>query len=242
MLNKIKMHARSLVAGFAAISFLVWFTPVSFAAEAGAGAIQQLTGDVTITSADNVTRRAVAKENIRPGDTVTTEVKSEILIRMFDGSTVALRPNTQFRFTEYRFDKKPDDSTLLTLLRGTARLVTGLIGRNNRANFRVATTTATIGIRGTDFDVAVVPEDTPDTRAGVYNYVRDGTTNIQIASGENLDVAKEQTAFAPDKPLPGEPALQILSERPIFLQQGGGLDALIQSIIIQVPVIIPSFR
>ena len=233
------MHARSLVAVFVAISLLVWFAPVSFAADAGAGAIQQLTGDVTITGADNVTRKAVAKENIRSGDTVTTEAKSEILIRMSDGSSVALRPNTRFQFSDYRFDKKPDDSVLVSLFRGTARLVTGLIARNNTSNFRVATTIATIGIRGTDFEVAVLPEDTPDARAGVYNYVRDGSTNISRASGENLNVAKEQTAFAPQNPRPGEALLQILSERPIFLQQGGGLDALIQSITIQIPTVIP---
>ena len=119
--------------------------------------------------------------------------------------------------------------------------MTGLIGRNNPSSFRVSTPIATIGIRGTDFDVAVVPEDTPDTRAGVYNFVRDGSTNVQIASGQNLNVAREQTAFAPERPNPGEEPLQLLRERPIFLQQGGGLDALIQSIIIQVPVIVPVF-
>jgi len=72
------MHARSLVAVFVAISLLVWFAPVSFAADAGAGAIQQLTGDVTITGADNVTRKAVAKENIRSGDTVTLDGKADL--------------------------------------------------------------------------------------------------------------------------------------------------------------------
>ena len=100
MTKGINMHIPSLIAGYAALLFLAWFSPVSFAAEAGAGAIQQLTGDVTVTGANNVTRRAVAKENIQSGDTVTTEVRSEILIRMADGSTVALRPNTQFRFTD----------------------------------------------------------------------------------------------------------------------------------------------
>jgi FecR protein len=236
------MHAPSKISIFALLMLIACFTPVSFAAEAGAGAIQQVSGEVNITDAGNVTRRAVAKENIRSGDTVTTEAKSEILIRMADGSTVALRPNTQFRFTDYRFEKTSADTSLVTLLRGAARMVTGLIGRNNPSNVRVSTITATIGIRGTDFDVAVVLEDTPDARAGVYNYVRDGTTNIQIASGQNLNVSRDQTAFAPDRPNPGEEPLQILRERPIFLQQGGGLDALIQSITIQVPVIVPVFR
>ncbi len=67
--------------------------------------------------------------------------------------------------------------------------------------------------------------------------VHDGATNIKLTQmDKNLDVKKNQTAFAPDKPKPGEEPLQILKETPIFLQQGGGLDALIQSITIQIPM------
>ena len=71
----------------------------------------------------------------------------------------------------------------------------------------------------------------------IYDYVHDGATNIRLTQlDKSLDVKKSQTAFAPDKPKPGEEPLQILRERPIFLQQGGGMDALIQSITIQVPM------
>ena len=69
------MHARSIVAIFAAISLLVWFAPTSSAADAGA--VQQLSGNVTITGADKVTRKAGPKEKIQAGDTITTEAKSE---------------------------------------------------------------------------------------------------------------------------------------------------------------------
>ena len=230
------MRALSLVARFAAMSILAGFASVSLAADAGA--VQQVTGSVTITGADNVTRKAAPKEKIQPGDTITTEAKSETLIKLADDSTVALRPNTRFQFTEFKYDKVATDSSIVTLLRGTARMVTGLIGRRNVANVRVNTTTATIGIRGTDFEVAVIPEDTADARAGVYNYVRDGATNIRLTQlDKSLDVKKNQTAFAPDKLKPGEEPLQILRDTPIFLQSGGGLDALIQSITIQIPMI-----
>ena len=233
------MHALSLAARFTAISLLLAMSPgvapLAFAADAGA--IQQVSGNVTITGADKVARKAGTKDRIQSGDTVTTEAKSETLIKMADDSTVVLRPNTQFQFTEFKYEKAASDSSLVMLLRGTARMVTGLIGRRSPANVRVNTTTATIGIRGTDFEVAVKTEDTPDGRAGVYNYVHDGATNIKLTQmDKSLDVKKSQTAFAPDKPKPGEEPLQILRERPIFLQQGGGLDAMIQSITIQVPM------
>ena len=229
------MRVLSLVARFATMSLLAGFASASFAADAGA--IQQLTGNVTITGADNVTRKAVAKEKIQSGDTITTEAKSETLIKMADDSTVVLRPNTRFQFTEFKYEQTPTDSSFVKLLRGTARMVTGLIGRRHPANVQVNTVTATIGIRGTDFEVAVIPDDTADARAGVYNLVHDGATNIKLTQlDKNLDVKKNQTAFAPDKLKPGEEPLQILRETPIFLQSGGGLDALIQSITIQIPM------
>ena len=86
-------------------------------------------------------------------------------------------------------------------------------------------------------ELAIVPEGTPDTRGGVYNYVYDGTTNMALETGESADVPKESTGFAPENPAPGEPRLQILRERPAFLR-GGGFDALMLNITNQ-PRMIP---
>lgn len=205
----------------------------AFAADAGT--IQQLSGNVSIVSPDRAPRRASARDTIQSGDTLVTEGRSEAMVKLADDTSVVLRPNTQFRFNEVKYDKQPSDSMLLTVLRGTARMVSGLIGKASPQQMRVSASTATIGIRGTDFEVSVVSDDLPDARAGVYNLVHDGGTNIRVASGQNLDVNREQTAFAPARPNPGEDPLQILRERPAFLQQGGGLDALIQSITIPPP-------
>ena len=203
-----------------------------------AGAIQELSGTVMIMGADRTTRRAGPRARIRSGDTIPTEGKSEAVIKMADDSSVILRQNTQFQFTDFRFENKPTDSALSAIIRGTARMISGLVGKNYPTQVAVRASTATIGIRGTDFEVAVITEDTPEGRAGVYNFTRDGATNIRIASGQNLDVRKEQTAFAPEKPNPGEEPLQLLRDRPVFLQQGGGLDALIQSLTIPAPMMI----
>jgi hypothetical protein len=229
------MRAFSTVFRLSMMCLLAGSGATAWAADPGA--IQQVSGNVTITSPDNVTRKAAAREKVMVGDTITTDAKSETLIKLADDSTIALRPNTQFQLTEYKYEKANTDSTAVKLLRGTARMITGLIAKRVPANYRVSTPTATIGVRGTDFDVAVLPDDTADARAGVYDYVRDGATNIQLTqSGQALDVKKNQTAFAPDKLKPGEEPLQILRETPIFLQQGGGLDAIIQSITIQIPM------
>jgi hypothetical protein len=210
--------------------------PPSYAADAGT--IQELSGTVNITGADNITRVARPRGAIQPGDTLQTAQRSEVLIKMADDSKVVLRQNTRFQITDFKFDQKPTDSSILSVLRGTARMISGLIGKNTPSQVAVRASTATIGIRGTDFEVSVIPEETQEARAGVYNRVLDGGTNIRIASGQNLDINKDQTAFAPQNPRPGEDPLQLLRETPVFLQQGGGLDALIQSIIIMPPPMI----
>jgi hypothetical protein len=221
------------------------FLAVGMAWAADSGSIDQLSGTVTVTGSDKVSRKVGAKEKIQSGDLVSTEAKSEVVIKLADESVVALRPNTQFRIEDFKYEKKATDTAQFSLLRGIARLVTGLVGKASSDRVRITAATATVGIRGTDFEVAIVAEDTPDARAGVYDLVHDGATNIKLAAGPNVDVAKEQTAFAPDKPKPGEPLLYILDTTPVFLQQGGGFDAIMQSLTMQPVNVIhqmPMFR
>lgn len=222
----------------ARFGFALWmtlFASALFAADAGT--LEKVNGKVVVTGVDNIERIAAPREKLRAGETISTDGKSETMIKMADDTTLLVRPNTQFKIAEFKYDKSPEDSSVMTLVRGTLRMVTGLIGKRRPSSVHVNTLTATIGIRGTDFEVAVVPEDTSQTRAGVYDYVHDGATNIKLTQlDRNLDVKKNQTAFAPDKPKPGEDPLQLLSETPVFLQSGGGLDALIESITIQIPM------
>src|SRR3954470_1013798 len=229
------MRVPSLVSRLA---FALWLASLaSSVLAADAGTIEKLNGKVTIINAANVERVAGPRERIQAGDTVSTDAKSETMVKMADETTVLVRPNTQFKVTEFKYDKAKTDSSVMTLVRGTLRMVTGLIAKRQASSVRVNTLTATIGVRGTDFEVAVIPEDTPQARAGVYDFMHDGQTNIKLTQMDReLDVKKNQTAFAPDKPKPGEDPLQLLSETPIFLQSGGGLDALIESITIQIPM------
>lgn len=208
---------------------------MQFPASAGAadaGAIQRVSGTVTITGADNTTRVAAVDEKIRAGDTVSTDAAGETMIRMSDRSTVALRPNTQFRINAYAFEEKAGDSLFSTLLRGAVRMVTGLVGKSHPENYTVQANMATIGIRGTDFEVAILEEGSSDGRPGVYSAVNDGGTTVRIVSGERVDVEKDQTAFAPAKPEPGEAPLQVLDTRPAFFR-GGGFDSMMHQVTSQ---------
>lgn len=212
-----------------ALTVLPFALLAAWAQAQDAGTIERVSGAATITGADNATRPAVANERIRSGDTLSTDGRGEALVKLADNSTVALRANTQFRFNEFKYEQRATDSTVSTLLRGTARMVTGLIGKSRPNNVVISARTATIGIRGTDFEVAIIEEGDSTARAGVYNVVNDGGTNVRLASGPALDVARDQTAFAPERPAPGEAPLQLLDTRPAFFR-GGGFDTLMQQL------------
>ena len=63
-------------------------------------------------------------------------------------------PSSRLDLKQFHFDSTTQDGGLLvSLLRGSLRMITGLIGKTQPDAVRVETQTATIGIRGTDFIV-----------------------------------------------------------------------------------------
>ena len=97
--------------------------------------------------------RLQAASPIEAGDHVRTGASSNAQIRLSDESIVALRPDSEFAFTEYRYSGQEDGSerAFFRLLKGGLRTITGLVGRRNHQNYRIETTTATVGIRGTHY-------------------------------------------------------------------------------------------
>jgi len=226
-------HAFFLVGALAFAVSASGQTPVE------AGSYERVTGSATVTVGSE-TRSLRNADVVREGDLITTEAGAEVLVRFRDGATVITRASSQMLIAEFKYDQQPTDSFVLRLLKGGARKASGILARARPGNFRFVTPTATVGIRGTDFEVAIIEEDTADRRAGTYDYVHEGVTILQIASGDSLEVRAEQTGLALANPQPGEAVLQILRERPAFLR-GGGFDALIQQIN-RPPMIIPRMR
>lgn len=87
------------------------------------------------------------------GDTLSTSGGGSAIIRMQDGTRMTLRPGTDMVIDSYRFkENAPDNNMLLSLFAGGLRAITGLISKNAPEAAKLRTKTATVGIRGTDFD------------------------------------------------------------------------------------------
>ena len=193
-----------------------------------AGNLARVSGRATVTGADNSSREAKVNEAVNTGDLVTTTAGAEVLVRFKDNSTMIVRSDSKVKISQFRFEKKGTDTVNTTLVSGTLRAVSGQIAKANPQNVKYDAGAATIGIRGTDIEVAIIPEGVKD-RAGIYNYVHSGETEMSLDTGETMVVGKELSGFTPAVLQPGESRLQLLRDRPAFLTSGG-FDALLQQL------------
>jgi hypothetical protein len=203
----------------AAVAILIACHSGAHAQSPEAGRIQFVNGLVHIIAGDRQSRPAVKGAVVRESETIATDPGAVAQVVMTDGGIIAVRPDTLLLVQTFRFQGKEDgtEASTLSLLKGGFRTLTGFIGRRNRDTYRVLTTTATIGIRGTDHEVHVVapPQagETPVAPPGTYNRVNSGETFVTTALGTAF-VAANQVGFAPLNAAP-----QILKVPPAFLQR-----------------------
>lgn len=195
---------------------------------AGAGVITHLSGTMSVQRPDGSVRILSQKSEVQPGDVLTTQRDSYAQINFTDGSAATMRPNSTMKLEAYSFSQEAPqgDGMFMRLLKGGLRTVTGLIGkRGNQDAYKIGTSTATIGIRGSSGDTVACSSDCGNLEPGTYHTTYTGSYIMQTQGGTQL-VNEGQFGFAqdPGKPpvlLPGDPGLN-LSQLPFTLGIGGG--------------------
>ncbi len=129
----------------------------SAASAFGAAVVQELKGDVRAGATPAQSRPVAPNQRVLSGTVVTTAPGSRVVLRFDDGQIVALHENTQFRIEDFRFrpQEPKADRAAFVLVQGALRAVTGSLGERSPDAFSLVVPTATIGIRGTDFMVAI---------------------------------------------------------------------------------------
>ena len=121
---------------------------------AAAGVAQFTSGEVNVRRGAALLPLSKGRD-IESGDAIVTGPAGRAQLRFSDGGIVSLQPDTQFVINKYVDANDPkQDSYLVDFLRGSMRTITGLIGKRNRENYKVQTTTATVGIRGSGFSAS----------------------------------------------------------------------------------------
>jgi len=160
----------------AALCFGLWTLAAASLGFAN-GVFENVRGDVKAAQGAAAPASVAKNQRFVPGTTVLTGPGAQAIIRFDDGHAVVLNENSEFRVNQYSFDKdKPQsDNIALQLFKGAMRSVTGLIGTRNRQSFALLAPQATIGIRGTDFMLALVNP--------AYLSVIQGTIGVTNAAG-----------------------------------------------------------
>ncbi len=212
----------------------------STSAFADAGKAIFVYGKVYVASADGDRRALKQGGVVAQGDTVITTSNGRTQLQMADGGLLALRPGTEFVIEEFQMPAEKDIAmsepprSFFVLIKGGFRSITGAIGKDNKANYRVTTPVATIGIRGTDYDAVFCASDCgaysrilgTAVSNGLYVGVNSGGVVMQTASG-SIDLDAGEYGFAKNAgstPSKSEAAAGLLSARTTAAVSSGAPD------------------
>lgn len=147
------------------------YAPTSLASMAAR--VEFSTGDPVLRGSDGKERPVRKGDTLASGERILTR-NGRVQLAFTDGAFVSLQPETDFGIEQYEFKGKTDgtEKGFFSMLKGSLRTITGMIGRGRRDAYRIQTPTATIGIRGTGGLIQV-------SNAGTYIF---GTSGIWTLS------------------------------------------------------------
>ena len=195
-LNRTPLHPARIA--------LVMASLFPFTVAASSVRVDFVVGPVQAVNAAGVTRALERGSELNSGEIVRTG-SGRVQLRFSDGAMVSLQPETDYRIDDYRYSGQADgqEKGFFSLLKGGLRTITGWVGRSNRETYRVTTSVATIGIRGTEFTARLSPagdELHVGTGEGAVEVCGSGGCLI-LAAGEygivRGDAAPERTDLPP---------------------------------------------
>ena len=169
------------------------------------GQMAEVKGKVSLVRGQAAPALLHKHDAVQAGDEILTDRKSSATIRMPDGSSVRIYPDSHVVLRTQTGSWKE----FLHVVLGTVRVqIEKLSGRPNPKT--LTTPTAIIGVRGTIFGIAV--ERTGDTRVGVgqglvsvANQLHPGD-EVMVKPGQSVWVRRDQRPTQPEmmrEPMPG---------------------------------------
>lgn len=177
----------------------------------------RLEGELSAAGTD-VKRVLRVGDAVAVGERITAGPAAEGVLKTHDGGYIAIRPGAEFMAKQFVADGKTTDTSLIELSKGGLRIISGWIGKLNRQGSRVMTTTAIIGIRGTDHEPFVLLNDDQDAtqfKPGTYDKVNRGGTTME-AAGKSIDIDPGKVGFASS---PGKSRALITLLFPVLLDK-----------------------
>ena len=215
------MHRQAILRtlGWTLLAFTTAFTT---AVQAAAN-VQTMRGDVR---ANNVQLRS--NDRLVSGSSIITGAGAQAVLRFDDGQTVVLNENTTFTITDFRYRQAEpsNDRAIFDLIRGALRVISGAVAARNQDAFQLRIPQATIGIRGTDFMVAIVNPAFTSVGTGAISVSNAGGTTV-FGAGSFGTVASTSSLAAsiPASAVPAGASAAFSSMSAVPGVVGGGMSA-----------------
>lgn len=190
-----------------------------------AGRLSQVNGEISAKAADGKQRKLVKGSAVFAGDVITSSEAGFAVISLADGGRLTVPGGGQVEIAAYRYSPESPKTSVASfqLLKGAVRAVTGAIAKAEPANVKFFTQTATVGIRGTAFDMSCTTGQSGEftftqcsAGSSVNVEMREGSTQITTPNG-NLLLTQGQSAFVtPNTLIPNlsPQPLNILNKNP----------------------------
>lgn len=183
------------------------------------GYVAQLEGQATARDLDGRLKQLQINSQVFEGDRLETEVDARLYILMDDGAEVHLKEDSALKISEYVITTGygKESSSILDLIRGGLRKITGSIGASSFANYKVQTGFGTIGIRGTEYVIKLCKQDDcsqnvsrndPDAKLhaavlkGAITLTTDDDVRILMAMGEYGTATPDELVLEEETPVP----------------------------------------
>jgi hypothetical protein len=149
-----------------------------------AGTLVNVNGVVTVEDYTKQTIQLASGDEICLGDRITSNQDAKAKIVFADGAMLYVLKNTEINLVDYHYSaEKPETGrSLISILKGDIRSVSGKISKLNPQKYSFQTPASTIRVIGTDFLVTHLPQQEGAIDAGTYTKVISGEVSVQSAT------------------------------------------------------------
>ena len=137
------------------MTFLLICMPVNAASLAAQVILSK--GVVTATNQEGTSRPLKRRSKVFSGDVIKTGPKGSVQLRFVDKALMTIKASSEMDISSYLYNQPGDTSNkeqaLMKLVKGGFRTISGQIGKGDKSAYKVDTPAASIGIRGTNYEV-----------------------------------------------------------------------------------------
>lgn len=143
-----------------------------------AGRVILAKGQVTAVNQAGESRALKRRSKVFNGDVIKTGPNGSVQLRFVDKALMTIKANSEMDIASYQQGGNgKKEEAIMNLVKGGFRTITGQIGKGDKSAYKVSTPAASIGIRGTNYEVQ------QESDGGFVMAVYSGGISVQNESG-----------------------------------------------------------